>query len=682
PGIAEAQTTQNVITHNAAYQADDLDAYDSDCDEINTAKVALMGNLSHYGFDDHAELHNQDNVTHNVINQAVQALSLSEQSNIINKPTQVEVPKELPKFRMMNTSLKKLKHHLASFDVSQEKDMVIMKLKERIKSQSRNMKEKNIKQELEEIETINIKLDHRVTKLIAKNKHLKQTYKQLYDSIKSSRIRSKEQCDDLIKQVNIKSAENFDLNASLQEKLLVITALKDTLRKLKGKTVVNESVILHHIDPELLKIDVASLAPKLRNNGTAHYDYLKHTQEETVTLREIVEHERSLNPLNTFLDYADMMASSPIYLLSKASKTKSWLWHRRLSHLNFSAINHLARQGLVRGLPKLKLEKDHLYSACAMGKINQDAQSPSKTQKTSETQPPVIPNDVEKDNHDIKVAHMGNDPFFGMPILEVASDQSSSTDSIHTIVHPDHQISQHNSKWTKDHPLENIIGQLTQQIYKVKLDELGCILKNKARLLAHGYRQEEGIDFEESIAPVARLEAIRIFLAYTAHKNMVVYQMDVKTAFFNVDPTLFICRNGNDLLLVHIYVDDIIFVVSTPELGIFINQSKYALESLKKYGFKSCDPVDTPMVEKSKLDEDKERKVVDLSHYHGQFFRKMVADLNALVQDKALQLEFPPFHFSRSIDGWWGRNLSTCKERPGSGLLGLSPDTRDRLAYI
>ena len=70
-------------------------------------------------------------------------------------------------------------------------------------------------------------------------------------------------------------------------------------------------------------------------------------------------------------------------------------------------------------------------------------------------------------------------------------------------------------------------------IYKVKLDDLGGILKNKARLVACGYRQEEGIDFEESFAPVARLEAVRIFLAYAAHKNMLVYQMDVKTAFLN-----------------------------------------------------------------------------------------------------------------------------------------------------
>ncbi|GJS82190.1 retrovirus-related pol polyprotein from transposon TNT 1-94 [Tanacetum coccineum] len=1152
---------------------------------------------------------------------------------------------------------------------SQEKDTVIKKLKERIKSLSGKMNEDKIKKDLEEIETINIELDHRVSKLIAENEHLKQTYKQLYDSIKPARIRSKEQCDDLINQVNLKSVEISDLNASLQEKVLEITALKDDLRKLKGKALVDNVVTKHTIDPEMLKIDVEPITPKLLNKKTAHYAYIKHTQEEATFLKDLVEHVKSkyqldhslesacsgydpkeqgqkrvklstsasgsqpldktkkdkirqtpsstqknkveahprkvksslknkdyvvqpkgtahvqhsklnanselkcakcngcmlsdnhdlcvldflnnvnarkqsksikksskrkvwkptgkittttevtlrkptalenetpkpiitlvysrkprksqtnvsvskskvlksvsankkepshpnyslvfglrlskhmtgdhsqlTNFVNKFLgtvkfendhkakimgygDYhignitisrvyyveglghnlfsvgqfcdsnlevafrqhtcfirnlegvdlltgsrgnnlytlslGDMMASFPICLLSKASKTKSWLWHRCLSYLNFGTINHLARHGLVRGLPKLKFEKDHLCSlvlwvkarrnstyqnlktpikknficctwifvdqsvsqalmekkavatACytqnrsivclrhgktpyellhdkppdlsffhvfgalcyptndnenldfneltAMASehsssgpalyettpatislglvpnpppstlfvppsridwdilfqpmfdelltpppsvdylasevvalihevvalvpavstgspsstnVDQDAPSPSHSQTTPETQPPVIPNDVEEDNHDIEIAHMGNDPYFGIPILEIPSDQSSSSDSIHTIMHPDHQISKHNSKWTKDHPLENIIGELARPvstrlqlheqalfcyydafltsvepktykdaltqscwieamqeelneferlevwelvprldkvmvitlkwIYKVKLDELGGILKNKARLVARGYRQEEGIDFEESFAPVVRLEAIRIFLAFAAHMNMVVYQMDVKTAFLNgnlreevyvsqpdgfvdpdnpnhvyklkkalyglkqaprawydmlssflisqdfskgsVDPTLFIRKEGKELLLVQVYVDDIIFVASTPELcdlfakimcskfkmsmmgkilfflglqifqnprGIFINQSKYALESLKKYGFDSCDPVDTPMVEKSKLDEDKEGKAVDPSHYRG-----------------------------------------------------------------
>nr|GFB08142.1 integrase, catalytic region, zinc finger, CCHC-type, peptidase aspartic, catalytic [Tanacetum cinerariifolium] len=106
------------------------------------------------------------------------------------------------------------------------------------------------------------------------------------------------------------------------------------------------------------------------------------------------------------LSLQDMMASALICLLSKASKTKSWLWHRRLSHLNFGDINHLSRQGLVR-------------------------------------------------------AHIGNDPLLGVPIPEVNSEQSSSTASPQSNVQPNHPMTHHNSKWTKDRPLNNIIGQLS-----------------------------------------------------------------------------------------------------------------------------------------------------------------------------------------------------------------------------
>ncbi|GKE81262.1 hypothetical protein Tco_1551262 [Tanacetum coccineum] len=84
PGIAEGQATQTVITYNATYQADDLDAYDSDCDKLNTAKVALMVNLYHYGSHALVEVHNHDNVNNNMINQAVQVMPSSEQSNFVN----------------------------------------------------------------------------------------------------------------------------------------------------------------------------------------------------------------------------------------------------------------------------------------------------------------------------------------------------------------------------------------------------------------------------------------------------------------------------------------------------------------------------------------------------------------------------------------------------------------------
>ncbi|GKD77303.1 hypothetical protein Tco_1339924 [Tanacetum coccineum] len=84
PGITEGQATQTVITHNAAYQADDLDVYDSDCDELNTAKVALMANLSYYGSDALAKVNNHDNMDNNLMNQAVQAMPSSEQSSVVN----------------------------------------------------------------------------------------------------------------------------------------------------------------------------------------------------------------------------------------------------------------------------------------------------------------------------------------------------------------------------------------------------------------------------------------------------------------------------------------------------------------------------------------------------------------------------------------------------------------------
>nr|GFC61474.1 hypothetical protein [Tanacetum cinerariifolium] len=107
--------------------------------------------------------------------------------------------------------------------------------------------------------------------------------------IKSLRVQSKEQCDDLINKVNLKSAEVSDLNASLQEKVLVITALKEQLNKLKGKAILTEAISLNSIDPALLQVDVAPLVLKLRKNRTAHTDYIRHTQEEAATLREIIE---------------------------------------------------------------------------------------------------------------------------------------------------------------------------------------------------------------------------------------------------------------------------------------------------------------------------------------------------------------------------------------------------------
>ncbi|GKE18305.1 retrovirus-related pol polyprotein from transposon TNT 1-94 [Tanacetum coccineum] len=164
-------------------------------------------------------------------------------------------------------------------------------------------------------------------------------------------------------------------------------------------------------------------------------------------------------------------------------------------------------------------------------------------------------------------------------------------------------------------------------IFKVKLDEYGGVLKNKARLVAKGYRQEEEIDFEESFAPVARIEAIRIFLAYDAYKKMVVFQMDGKTAFLNgilkeevyvSQPEGFLNQeNPNHVFRLKKVLYGLKQAPRAYPRGIFINQSKYALEMLKKYGFEKCDTVDIPMVEQSKLDEDPNGTPVDPTCYRG-----------------------------------------------------------------
>nr|GEU65774.1 hypothetical protein [Tanacetum cinerariifolium] len=701
PGTTETSSNQYVVTNNAAYQADDLDAYDSDCDELNSAKIALMANLSHYGSNNLAEI-NQDNKHVNemltaeleryknqerilkeqnnddkasagyeqsleietlkhtlsehlkenesleqkafgfqnpcylkraqqlkpnlydesvieksdaiVIHDSEKTLLLAQESRskmlkkqndpkmsekkVITKPvdyivlnqlskdfktcfvpqtelsaeqafwsrysvqsdeptlsastTIVEVPKELPKVSMVKSSLKKLTFHLASFDMElfnsfdqflideltevqqvfkqmeqaveqhcveknkfQDKmknvlkdndqlleralsvDIVNMVVHNHVNSACINVNRNtsfsqenvptfaklfeinNLKAQSQAKDTVILKLKERLQSLSGDEKERK-TYKQLYDSIKSSHVRSKEQCDDLIKQVNLKSDEVSDLNASLQEKVLVITALKETLSKLKGKAVVTEAVSLHPIDPELLKIDVAPLALKLRRTIILVENVCPLTRITTTTIvppREPIpiasntykpvitlvysrkskaankkvpvsnstinkslvfqivlwyldsgcskhmtgDRSQLINFVQKFLGtvkfkndhvakimgYGDYrignVTISRVYYVEGLGHNlfsvgqfcdsdlevafrqhtcfirnldRSWLWHRRLSHLNFGKINHLARQGLIRGLPNLKFEKDHLCSTCATGKSTKKTHKP------------------------------------------------------------------------------------------------------------------------------------------------------------------------------------------------------------------------------------------------------------------------------------------------------------------
>ncbi|GJT85100.1 retrovirus-related pol polyprotein from transposon TNT 1-94 [Tanacetum coccineum] len=868
PGLPDNQTSQTVITHNAAYQADDLDAYDSDCDELNSAKIALMMNLSRNGSDVLTEVHNPDNLAYDLINQrrtsSEQIRTSFEQSNDVNQ-TETEITSNsniIPYSQYLSetqqetvqnsnssaqqdvliyqsvTTNSVLDQNAPSFTQlfelselraqSQEKDTVIVKLKEQIKSLKGNVDDSKVKMDMDEIETLNIELD------IECAQSTSGTVKFGNDQVAKIMGYGNYQ----IRNVTISRVYYVEGLGHNLCSWMIQVRLKETVRRIRtdnGTEFVNQTLCEYYE-----KVGIShetSVSRSLQQNGvakavaTASYTQncsmirLRHGKTPYELLHNKPPGLLYLHvfgalcyPMNDSENLGRLQPKADIGIFIGYAPTKKefWIYNRRTRriietiHVDFDELTAMASEHSSSGpalhemtpaiissglmpnpppstpfVPPSRTDWDILFqplfdelfnpppsvyflapeviapidevvasepaistSTPSLTIVNQDAPSPSNSQTTPKTPPPIIPNDVEEDNHDIEVTHMGNDPYFGIQIPKVSSDQSSSSYIIHIIVPPDHQVSEHNSKWTKDHPLETIIGELDRPvstrlqlheqamfcyydafltavepktykdaltqfcwieamqedlneferlrvwelvprpdkvmvitlkwIYKVKLDELGGILKNKARLVARGYRQEEGIDFEESFAPVARLEsfapvarleAIRIFLAFAAHMNMVVYPMDVKTAFLNgnlreevyvsqpdgfvdkanpnhvymlkkalyglaqaprawydmlssfliskdfskglVDPTLFIHREGKELLLMSMIGKISFFLglhISQSPRGIFINQSKYALEYLKKYGFDSCDPVDTPIVEKSKLDEDKEGK--------------------------------------------------------------------------
>nr|GEZ72523.1 retrovirus-related Pol polyprotein from transposon TNT 1-94 [Tanacetum cinerariifolium] len=180
----------------------------------------------------------------------------------------------------------------------------------------------------------------------------------------------------------------------------------------------------------------------------------------------------------------------------------------------------------------------------------------------------VVAAEPLQENHDLDVAHMNNDPFFGISIPENIYEASSSSDVIPTILHTVSPNSEHVNKWTKDHPLDNIIDEL-----EIPTAFLNGILREEVYL-----SQPDGFLDQENPNHVYKLKKA-------------LYRLKKSPRAWTTN-----------------------FIKSR---GIFLNQYKYAFESLKNNGMESSDPVDTPMVKKSKLDEDPQGKTVDLTHYRG-----------------------------------------------------------------
>nr|GEU84435.1 copia protein [Tanacetum cinerariifolium] len=568
----------------------------------------------------------------------------SEEPNLSTRPTIVEVPKKLPKVNMVNSSLKKLKFHLTSFDVVVQ--IVLWFLDSRCSKHMTGDRSQLTNFVYKFLGTVKFGNDH-VAKIMGYGdcKIGNVTISRVYfvEELGHNLFYVGQFCDS-------------DLEVAFRQHTCFIRNLKgvDLLTGSGGNNIYTLSLgdMMASSPIDKIMFEVFLSFNLKRTISVLHVQWAK------VRKKSYKPKPKDTNQEKLYLLHMDLCGPMRVksvngkkYILVIVDDYSRFIWVKCLRSKDeapdfiikfFKMIQVRIKDLLFQPLfdelltpppsddpppPEVIALIDEVV-APELGEstvspssttVNQDEPSPTKSQTTPKTQPLVIPQDVKEDNHDTKVAHMGNDSLFDALTqscwIEAMQEELNEFERLEVgelVPRPD-KVMVITLKW----------------IYKVKLDELGGNLKNKAHLVACGYRQEDGIDFEESFASVARLEAISIFLAYAAYKNMVVYQMDVKTAFLNgnlrkevyvsqpdgfvdqdnlnhvyklkkalyglkqapcawfdmlssfllsqdfskgsVDPTLFIRRNGNDLLL--------------------------------KYGFESCDPVDTSMVEKSKLDE-------------------------------------------------------------------------------
>nr|GEW60234.1 retrovirus-related Pol polyprotein from transposon TNT 1-94 [Tanacetum cinerariifolium] len=476
PRVPDGQVVQTIILNNAAFQTEDLDTYGSDViseetlilEEESRSKMsakekdpeAIKQKISNKPID-YLKLNKLYEDFRNCF-VPQQELSTAEAFwyHVLNHSTkpfnallvQIETPKELHKVSLVNESLKKLKLHLANFDKVNSMAQLILE-------NERLCKEIN---------------------------HVKQVFKEKFDSIKKTRVRTKEQSDSLIDKLNLKSAENEDLKAQIQDKVFVITSLKNNLRKIKGKEIVDiaaQKPSANTIVLGMFKLHLVPLAPKLFQNREAHIDYLKYTQEQVDILQGIVEQAKvAVTPKNKVkkVRFAEPLTSS-------------------------SNIKQLAKDGLARGISRLKFQKDHLCSTCALGKIMK-----------SSHQPKVEDTNQEK----LYLLHMD---LCG-PMRVILRSKDEAPEAIIKCIK--------NIQVRLNATVYKVFLIKLKWNYKVKTDEFSRV-KNKARLVTQGFRQEEGFNFEESFALAARIEAICIFVANAAHKNMTIFQMDVKMTFLN-----------------------------------------------------------------------------------------------------------------------------------------------------
>nr|GEW61178.1 putative ribonuclease H-like domain-containing protein [Tanacetum cinerariifolium] len=316
-------------------------------------------------------------------------------------------------------------------------------------------------------------------------------------------------------------------------------------------------------------------------------------------------------------------------LFEKTTLDESNLWHKRLGHINFKTMNKLVKGNLVRGLPSQVFENNHTCVACKKGKQHKASWSGPTwlfdidTLAQSMNYQPVVTGNQPNSNADDEEDVGAEVDFFNFetnitvsliptfkvhkdhPVTQIIGDLSLApqTRSMKRMVKEQGGLTQINNDDFHTYMFACILSQEEpKRVHKAlkdpswieamnKKDKRGIVIRNKAQLVAQGHTQEEGINYEEVFALVARIEAIRLFLAYASFMGFMVYQMDGKSAFIcgtikeevyvcqppgfedpiilirgKIDQTLFIKKQKGDILLVQVYVDDIIFRSTNKDL--------------------------------------------------------------------------------------------------------------------
>ncbi|GJR42598.1 retrovirus-related pol polyprotein from transposon TNT 1-94 [Tanacetum coccineum] len=352
-----------------------------------------------------------------------------------------------------------------------------------------------------------------------------------------------------LKDVNARTKKPNEVSISIRKPKSQVNKSVATPHK---KTVASESTITN--SKSYYRIDLQGNDLLTGNRGTDLY---------TISLQETT-------------------SSTPICLMAKASPTQAWLWHRRLSHLNFDYINLLLKKGCCDWFTKtekkelsIKFYSEHLNrtvlskdetalslrlhrtmlsasklplffwgeaiaTTCyTQNRIQSSSHLMRKTayayQHLNDRKPHSNPSHLwciySDETMTMSVTSVANEHFRLVPNDKKASDYDNP-DPHYNAEKNIHQFDRIQSLGTRDNHFGKNVIKL-KWLWKNKKDEDQTVIRNKARLVAKGYAQEEGIDFEESFAPVARLKAVRIFVAYAAHKSFPIYQMDVKMAFLN-----------------------------------------------------------------------------------------------------------------------------------------------------